>query len=163
MDKQKTRRFLLNKWIVLYILVAVIFAGMLIFIVSSLWYSRQCSLIYNQVTNCVGNYDIAMYGEYDGQIVEIARENRNPIWDSITDKMVVFTTADQMPAEQPVIVRFDDILKMEIYPTDSKDLFVKYEKGGTVKYYFVKNTSYFSYLLKMVSKDGWLAPNIVPD
>lgn len=162
-EKRKTRDFFLNKWIIMIVLMTVILLGMIGFIVSSLWYSHQCNMIYNQVTDCVGDKAVTIYGEYNGQMVEIAYENRNSIWDTITDKMVVFTSANKMPAQQPVIIRFDDYMKIEVYPTESKDLFVKHLTGKTIKYYYIKNACDFTYLQKMVSLEGWNVPNMIEE
>jgi hypothetical protein len=160
-EKHKARRFSLDKGKVLLILAPVILVGMIGAIVSALWYVRQCNVNYQQVIGCIGNNEITMYGEYDGQIVEISYENRHPIGNTITEKMVTFTSADKMPAETPVIIRFDDILEMDIYPTKSKDLFVKHVTDKKIKYYYIKDACDFSYLKKMVSFEGWCVPNII--
>ncbi len=157
--KKKARRFDKGKF--LMILGPVILVIMIGGVISAIWYVRQCNLIYNQVIDCVGNKDITMYGEYDGQLVEISPENQYPIWNTITKKMVTFTSADKMPDKKPVIIRFDDILEMEIYPTESRDLFVKHVKDKKIRYYYITDARDFSYLKKMVSLDGWSAPNII--
>lgn len=152
-------RFKNNKWLILSILGISIFLLTIVFIVKALMFSYQCNVIYNQVSTHSGNNDLAMYGEYDGEIVEIAYENRFPIWDTISDKMVEFTSANKTPAEKPVILSFEDGFLMELYPTDSKNLFVKQVNNDKVKYYYIKDTNYFDYLIKMVSLDGWYVAN----
>lgn len=160
-EKQKARRFHLSKGTFLMILAPVILFAMIGAIGSALWYAHQCNLNYNQVIDCIGHNEITMYGEYDGQIVEISYENRHPIGNTIAEKMVTFTSADKMPAKKPVIIRFDDILEMDIYPTENKDLFVKHVMDKKIKYYYIKDACDFSYLKKMVSLEGWCAPNII--
>ncbi|MFT4144701.1 MAG: hypothetical protein QM644_09620 [Mobilitalea sp.] len=153
-------RFKFNKWIVLSMLGISVFILIIAFIVRALMFSYQCNEIYYQVSTHAGNNDLVMYGEYDNQIVEIAYENRFPIWDTVSDKMVEFTSADKTPDDKPVTLRFEDGFSMEVYPTDSKDLFVKHVIKDKIKYYYIKNTNYFDYLVKMVSPDGWSAANL---
>ncbi len=152
-------RFRTNKWVILSIFGISVFLVIIAFIVKALMFSYQCNVIYNQVSVHAGNNDLAMYGEYDGEIVEITYENRFPIWDTVSDKMVEFASADKTPEEKPVTLRFEDGFLMELYPTDSKDLFVKQVNNDKVKYYYIKNTNYFDYLIKMVSLEGWSVAN----
>lgn len=152
-------RFRTNKWVILSILGISVFLVIIAFIVKALMFSYQCNVIYNQVSVHAGNNELTMYGEYDGAIVEITYENRFPIWDTVSDKMVEFTSADKTPDEKPVTLCFEDGFLMELYPTDSKDLFVKHVNNDKVKYYYIKNTNYFDYLVKMVSLEGWYVAN----
>lgn len=154
-------RIRFNKWICLSITGILVFVVIIFFIVRALMFSYQCNVIYNQVSAHIGNNDLVMYGEYDGQIVEISYENRFPIWDTVSDKMVEFTTVDRLPDMKPVILRFEDGFLMELYPTDSKDLFVKHVTNDKVRYYYINNTNYFEYLVKMVSLEGWSVTNKV--
>lgn len=152
-------RFRTNKWVILSIFGISLLLIIIVFIVRALMFSYQCNIIYNQVSAHAGNNDLAMHGEYNGEIVEITYENRFPIWDTVSDKMVEFTSADKMPDEKPVTLSFEDGFLMELYPTDSKDLFVKHVNNDKVKYYYIKNTNYFDYLVKMVSLEGWSVAN----
>lgn len=161
LKEQINRSLILNKWAILIVLGIIMFFGVIGFIARACWYVYQCNSIYNQVTGCTGDNDITIYGEYDGQTVKVAYGNRTSIWDTVTEKMVTFTSADKMPAQQPVILRFEDKLKMEIYPAEGKDLFVKHITDKETKYYIIKNACDFSYLKKMVSIEGWNVPNMI--
>lgn len=152
-------RFRTNKWVILSILGISVFLVIIAFIVRALMFSYQCNIIYNQVSAHIGNNDLVMYGEYNGEIVEVTYENRFPIWDTVSDKMVEFTSSDKTPEEKPVTLHFEDGFLMELYPTDSKDLFVKHVNNDKVEYYYIKNTNYFDYLVKMVSLEGWSVAN----
>ncbi len=92
--------------------------------------------------------------------VLISEANINPIIKSITDSMVVFASADDIPNEDPVILEFGDLLLMEIYPAEGYEVFVKHVRKNKAKYYYIKNTCNFNNLKKMVSLDQWSNPNI---
>lgn len=154
--KKKIR---LEIWkIMIFLVVALLIAGFGI-IYGSIRQKLKIERIYNQITECVGTREVTMYGEYNDQTVKIALDNRGPIWEYLTDKNIKFSTADYMPSVEPIIVQFGDKLEMDVYPMEDYKVFVKHMEGKKVIYYIIDGTCNFSNLEKMVSLEGWYAPN----
>jgi hypothetical protein len=153
------RRFKLDigKVAIIFVL-ALIIAGLSIVYVA-FQHKLKINAVFNQVTKYVGNPDNTMFGEYNGQTVKIAHENRDVIWNSVTDKNIKFSTSDKMPAEEPIIIQFGDKLELDIYPMEDYDVFVKHISENKVKYYIIEGTCNFSHLKRMVSLEGWYVPN----
>ena len=139
--------------IILLIMIGVVFR---IF-----WYKRQCDIIYNEVNSSIVESEMKLYAEYMGQKVQISRPNINRIINSITDRLVYFTSEKEMPEEDPIVLEFGDVLFMEVYPAEGYEVFVKHSTDEKTEYYIIKNTCSFKQLKKMVSVDEWSSPNIL--
>lgn len=149
--------------IILAIVGGMMLVAMIGVIVSGIWYKRQCNIIYDEVNSSVVSSGMKIYAEYEGEGVEISKANINNIINSVTDRMVLFTSADKMPDEEPVILRFANELSMEIYPANGYEVFVKHITESKTRYYYIENTCNFTNLKKMVSLDQWSYPNILVD
>lgn len=153
------RTFRLELWkVAIFLVVALLITGFVL-IYGSIRHKLKIERIYNQITECVGTREITMYGEYNDQTVKISLENRGPIWEYLTDRNIEFTTIDDMPDVEPIIVQFDDKLEMDIYPMEDYKVFVKHVDGKKVIYYIIDGTCNFTNLKRMVSLEGWYAPN----
>lgn len=152
-------RFKLSPWMIVVIIITVLLIGGSGVIVNGLRYKSKAGTIFNQITAYVGNRDITMFGEYKGVTVKVAYENRDVIWNAITDKNIVFTTAEEMPAEEPITIRFDRKMEIEFYPMEGYDVFVKYMDGDKIEHYIIEGTCNLTQLEKMISQEGWYAPN----
>jgi hypothetical protein len=155
----RKRKF--NKWIILPILGSAILVVMLGIVVSGFWYKSQCNKIYDEINASVVKSGMKIYAEYDERKVEISRPNINYVINSITNRMVLFTSADKMPQTEPVILQFGDELLMEVYPNEGYGVFVKHATDKKTNYYLIENTCNFNNLKKMVSLDEWSYPNIL--
>lgn len=152
-------RLKLSPWMIVAIIVTVLLVGGSSIVINGLRYKSKAGRIYNNITACVGNRDVTMFGNYNGETVKIAYENRDVIWNAITDKNIVFTTAEEMPAEEPITIRFDRKLEMEFYPMEGYNVFVKYIDGDKIEHYIIEGTCSLTQLKKMISLEGWYAPN----
>lgn len=156
------RKRKVNKWMILPIIGCIVLVTMLGTVISGFWYKRQCSIVYDEVNSSVVKSGMKIYAKYDEQKVEISRPNINYIINSVTDRMILFTSADKTPQTEPIILEFGEELSMEIYPSDGYQVFVKHATTGEkAKYYLIKNTCNFNNLKKMVSLDEWSYPNIL--
>lgn len=153
------RGFRFDIWKVVILFVVVLFIVGFGIIYGSLSKKLKIEAVFNQVTNYAGNPDVTMYGEYKGQTVKIAHDNREVIWNAVTDKNIIFSTADDMPATEPIIILFDDKLELDIYSMADYQVFVRQITGKEEKYYIIDGTCNFSFLERMVSLEGWYAPN----
>lgn len=158
MLKTKLRFKLSPGMIILIIIVILLIVGSGV-IFKGFQYKMKVGGIFNNITACVGDRDTAMFGSFKGDTVKIAYENRDVIWNAITDKNIVFTTVEDMPAKEPITIRFDRKLEMEIYPMEGYDVFVKYIDGDKTQHYIIEGTCSFTQLERMISLDGWYAPN----
>jgi hypothetical protein len=155
----KTKNFRIDLWkisiLVMAVLLIVGFSIIFVFVRHKL----KVNSVFNQVTDCVGNPDMTMFGDYNGQTVKIAYENRDVIWNAITDKNIIFSSADKIPATDPIIIKFGDELELDIYQMEDFNVFVRHMSGEKVYYYIIKGTCNFFNLEKMVSLEGWYTPN----
>lgn len=155
------RKRKVNKWIILPALGCIILIVMLGTVIGGFWYKRQCSIVYDEVNASIVKSGMKLYAEYDEQKVEISRPNINYIINSVTNRMVLFASADKKPQTEPIILEFGEELSMEIYPSDGYEVFVKHATDKKTKYYLIKNTCNFDNLRKMVSLDEWSYPNML--
>ncbi len=130
-------------------------------VVGGILYKRQCDNVYDEVNASIVESGMKLYGEYNGQNVEISQQNINYIINSVTSRMVTFSSANKMPSVDPVILQFGDSLLMEVYPEEDYKVFIKHRTDKKTKYYYIDDTCNFSNLIKMVSVDEWSYPNIV--
>lgn len=157
----KTKRRKVNKTIILIVVGSIIFMAMVGTVVRMLWYKRKCDIIYNEVNASVVECDEIVYGEYGGQKVMLSRPNLNYVLKSVTDRLVVLSSADKMPSGDPVSLYFGEVLLMEIYKGEGYDVFVKHVIDNKTKYYIIDGTCNFKNLKKMVSLDEWSYPNFL--
>lgn len=160
MNSIKSKRKL-NKGNLVLISVIILLIVMVCVVVRGFWYKRQCDLIYNEVNTGVVRSGMKIYAEYEGQKVEIASPNINRVVNSVTNPLVLFTSVDKMPEAEPIILEFGDELRMEIYPGNNYEVFVKHVNDKKTKYYTIENTCSFKQLKKIISLDEWSHPNIL--
>lgn len=139
----------------------VILITMIAVVYRFFWYKRQCDIIYNEVNSSVVECGMKVHAKYQGQKVEISQANINRVINSVTDRLVYFASADEMPQKEPIILEFGDILLMEIYPATGYEVFVKHQTQDKTSYYIIKDTCNFDQLRKVVSVDEWSSPNIL--
>lgn len=130
-------------------------------VVAGLWFKRQCNIVYDEVNSSVVKSGMKIHAEYDEVEVEISRSNINSVINSVTSRMVYFSSASKMPQAEPVILRFGDELLMEIYPDEGYGVFVKHVTNARTKYYIIENTCNFNNLKRMISVEDWSYPNIL--
>ena len=140
------------------IIVLIVMAGV---VIRAFWYKRQCDIVYSEVNSSFVKSGMKIYAEYNGQKVEISQPNINRVINSVTDRMVLFTSEKEMPEGEPIILEFGDVLLMEIYQGERYDVFVKHKTDEDAKYYIIKDTCNFQQLRKMISLDEWAYPNIL--
>lgn len=157
-SKKKRKPYKGSAITVIAIIILIVMAGV---VGRAFWYKRQCDIIYSEVNSSVVRSGMKIYAEHKGQKVEISKPNINRVINSVTDRMVLFTSADEMPEEEPIILEFGDVLLMEIYPGERYDVFVKHATDEKTKYYIIKDTCNFDQLKKLVSLDEWSYPNIL--
>ena len=150
-----------NKTIILIIVGSIILMAMVGTIVRIFWYKRKCDIIYNEVYASVVECDEKVFAEYGGQMVILSRPNLNYVLKSVTDRLVILSSADKMPTGDPVRLYFGDVLLMEVYQTEGYDVFVKHVIDKKTKYYIIDGTCNFKNLKKMVSLDEWSYPNFL--
>lgn len=160
MSKSK-KKIKFNKSMLMIAVGSIIIFAMVGVIVSGFWYKRQCDIIYDEVNVSVVECGLQVHGEYDGQIVLLSQPNLNYVIRSVTDKMVVLSSHDEIPEGEPEPVRlhFGDVLLMEIYPGEGNKVFVRHYIDNKAKYYIIDGTCNFKNLKKMVSLDEWSYPN----
>ena len=162
MSKSK-KKIKFNKSILLIILGSIILIAMVGVIVSGFWYKRQCDIIYDEVNASVVECGMQVHGEYEGQRVLLSQPNLNYVMRSVTDKMVVLSSRDDIPDGEPEPVRlhFGEVLLMELYPGEGNKVFIRHFIDDKTKYYIIEDTCNFNNLKKMVSLDEWGYPNIL--
>lgn len=151
----------INRTIIFVVIGSIILIAMIGVVVSGFWYKRKCDIIYDEVNASVFECDEIVFGEYDGKKVILSQPNLNYVLRSITDRMVVFSSADEIPSESPVSLYFGDALLMEVYPGEDSQVFIKHSIGKKTKYYIIEETCNFKNLMKMVSIDEWSSPNLL--
>lgn len=160
MNSSKNKRKL-NKGNLVLITVTLLLVVMVGVVVRAFWYKRQCDIIYSEVNSSVVKSNMKIYTEYEGQKVEISQPNINRVINSVTNDLVLFTSAKEMPEEDPIVLEFGDELLMEIYPGEKYEVFVKHETDKKTRYYTIENTCNFKQLKQIISLDEWSYPNIL--
>jgi len=155
------KKYKISKTMVLAIVGSMMLVAMVGLIIRIFWYKRQCDIIYAEVNASVVECGEEVYGEYDGQMVLLSQANLSYVLRSVTDKMVVISSRDEIPEGEPEPVRlhFGDVLLMEVYPGEDNKVFIKHSINKTTKYYVIDGTCNFNNLKKMVSIDEWSYPN----
>jgi hypothetical protein len=136
---------------------------MIVIIFEGFWYKRRCDIINEEINASVLKSGMKIYAEYQNQRVEISQANINRVINSVTDRLVYFSSKDEMPEAEPIVLEFGNVMSLEIYPDEGYDVFVKNSSDKGTKYYIIKETCSFKQLRKMVSVDEWAYPNILTE